>query len=52
MVSKFLDVQRTKLIKLVESKPQDQPEAVAAVALIDILELLERQGMFPDDEPS
>lgn len=43
MVSEFLAAQRIRFIKQVESKLIPQPEAVTTVALIDILDLLERQ---------
>ncbi len=42
MVSDLMDDQRTKLVHLIHDKPQVQPDAIAALALIDILEILER----------
>ena len=40
MATDFLDEQRTKLINLVQESFTPQPDAVAAIVLIDILDIL------------
>jgi hypothetical protein len=40
MATDFLNDQRRKLINLVKDTPIPKPEAVAAIALIDILDIL------------
>ena len=42
MATDLLNAQRVKLVNLVQEKHAPQPEAVAAIALIDILDILTR----------
>lgn len=50
MVTDLLEDQRVRLVNLIQEKPTPQPEAVAALALIDILDVLNKiERQIPAD---